>query len=42
MLLAMNPQNFQQESGMLLMTKIMQNMVKEVKMIQALNLKKSY
>ena len=30
-------QNFQQESGMLLMTKITQNMVKE--MLQELNLK---
>ena len=29
----------QQESGMLLMTKITQNMVKEMKMIQALNLR---
>ena len=35
----MNLQNLQQENGVLLMTKITQNMVKEMKMIQALNLK---
>ena len=34
-----NLQNLQQESGMLLMIRITQNMVKEMKMIQALNLK---
>ena len=37
--LIVNLQNLQQESRMLLMTKIAQNMVKEMKMIQALNLK---
>ena len=35
----MNLKNFQQESGMLLMTNITQNMVKEMRMIQALNLR---
>ena len=35
----MNLQNLQQENGTLLMTKTMDNMAKEVKMIQLLNLK---
>ena len=35
----MNLQNLQQENGTLLMTKIMDNMAKEMKMIQPLNLK---
>ena len=35
----MNLQNLLQESGMLLITRITQNMVKEMKMIQALNLR---
>ena len=35
----MNLQNFQQENGTLLMTKIMDNMAEEMKMIQALSLK---
>ena len=39
MKLIVNLQNLQQESGMLLMTRIIQNMVKEMKMIQALNSK---
>ena len=39
MLQTMNLQNLQQENGMLLMIKITQNMVKEMKMIEALNLK---
>ena len=34
----MNLQNLQQENSMLLMTIITQNMVKKMKMIQALNL----
>ena len=38
----MNLQNFQQENGTLLMTKTMDNMVKEIKMIQLLSLKKSH
>ena len=42
MLLTMNLQNLQQENGMLLVTKITQNMVKEMKMIQELNLNRSY
>ena len=36
----MNLQNLQKESGMSLMIKITQNMVKEMKMIPALNLTK--
>ena len=36
--LIMNLQNLQQENSMLLMTIITQNMVKKMKMIQALNL----
>ena len=39
MTLIVNLQNLQQENGMLLMIKITQNMVKEMKMIEALNLK---
>ena len=39
MTLIMSLHNLQQENGMLLMIKITQNMVNEVKMIQALNLK---
>ena len=35
----MNLQNLQQENGTLLMTKIMDNMAEEMKMIQPLNLK---
>ena len=35
----MNLQNLQQEDDMLLIIKIAQNMVKEMKMIQALNLR---
>ena len=35
----MNLQNLQQENGKLLMTKIMDNMAEEMKMIQLLNLK---
>ena len=35
----MKLQNFQEESGKLLIIKIIQNLVKEIKMIQALNLK---
>ena len=38
-MLIMNLQNLQQENGMLSVTKIAQNMVKEIKIIQALNLK---
>ena len=32
-------QNLQQENGMLLMTKTMENMTKEMKMVEPLNLK---
>ena len=39
MTLIMNLQNLQQENGTLLMTKIMDNMAEEMKMIQPLNLK---
>ena len=39
MTLIMNLQNLQQESATLLMTKIMDNMVEEIKMIQLLNLR---
>ena len=39
MTLIVNLQNLQQENGMSLMIKITQNMVKEMKMIEALNLK---
>ena len=35
----MNLQDLQQENGMLLMIKIMDNMVEETKMMQPLNLK---
>ena len=35
----MDLQNLQQENGTLLMTKIMNNMVEEMKMIELLNLK---
>ena len=35
----MNLQDLQQENGMLLMIKIMDNMVEETKMMQLLNLK---
>ena len=38
-MLIMNLQNLQQENSMLLVTKIAQNMVKEIKIIQALNFK---
>ena len=39
MTLIMNIQNLQPENDTLLMTKIMDNMVEEMKMIQLLNLK---
>ena len=39
MTLIMNLQNLQQEDGTLLMTKIMDNMAEEMKMIQPLDLK---
>ena len=39
MTLAMSFQNLQQENGTLLLTKIMDNMAEEIKMIQPLNLK---
>ena len=39
MTLIMNLQNLQQEDGTLLMTKIMDNMAEEMKMIQPLSLK---
>ena len=39
MTLVMNIQNLQLENDTLLMTKIMDNMVEEMKMIQSLNLK---
>ena len=39
MTLTMNIQNLQQENGTLLMTKIVDNMAEEMKMIQPLNLK---
>ena len=39
MTLTMNLQNFQQENGTLLMTKIMSNMAEEMKMIQPSNSK---
>ena len=39
MTLAMNLQNLQQENDKLLMTKIMDNMAEEMKMMQPLNLK---
>ena len=39
MTLITNLQNLQQENGTLLMTKIMDNMADEMKMIQPLNLK---
>ena len=39
MTLKMNLQNLQQENDTLLMTKIVGNMVEEMKMIQLLNLK---
>ena len=39
MTLIMNIQNLQQENGKLLMTKIVDNMAEEMKMIQPLNLK---
>ena len=39
MLLIINFQNLQQEIGMLLTIKITQDKVKEMKMIQALNMK---
>ena len=35
----MNLQNLRQENGTLLMTKIMDNMAEEIKMIQPLNLR---
>ena len=40
MTLIINLQNLQQENGTLLMTKIMDNMVEEMKIIQPLNLKR--
>ena len=40
MTLIMNLQNFQQENDTLLMTKIMDNMAEETKMIQPLNMKR--
>ena len=39
MTLTMNIQNLQQENGTLLMTKIVDSMAEEMKMIQPLNLK---
>ena len=39
MVLIMNLQNLQRENSTLLMTKIMDNMAEEMKMIQPLNLK---
>ena len=39
MILITNLQNLQQENGTLLMTKIIDNMAEEMKMIQPLNLK---
>ena len=39
MTIGMNLQNLQQENGTLLMTKIMDNMAEEIKMIQPLNLR---
>ena len=39
MTLPVSLQNMQQENDMLLMTKIMENMVKEMEIIQVLNLK---
>ena len=39
MTLLMNLQNLQQENGTLLMTKIIDNMAEEMKMMQPLNLK---
>ena len=39
MALIMNLQNLKQENGTLLMAKIMDNMVKEMKMFQPLNLR---
>ena len=39
MTLTMNLQNLQQENGMLLMTKIMDSVAEEMKMIQPLNSK---
>ena len=39
MTLTMSIQNLQQENGTLLMTKIVDNMAEEMKMIQPLNLK---
>ena len=39
MTLIMNLQNLQKENGTLLMTKIMDNMAEEMKMIQPLNFK---
>ena len=39
MTLIMSLYNLQQENGMLLMAKIMENMVNEMKMIQALSLR---
>ena len=39
MTLKINLQNLQQENGTLLMTKIIDNIVEEMKMIQPLNLK---
>ena len=38
-MLIMNLQNLRQENGMLLMIKMTQNMVKEKKVVQPLNLK---
>ena len=38
MTLKMNLQNLQQENGTLLMSKIMENMVEEMEMMQPLNL----
>ena len=41
MTLIMNLQNLQPENGTLLMTKLVDNMVDEVKMIQPLNLRQN-
>ena len=38
-MLIMNPQNLEQENGILSMIKITQTMVKEIKVVQPLNLK---
>ena len=42
MAMIMNLQNLQQENGTLVLTKIMDNMAEEMKMIQPINLKQSH